>query len=244
MADGKRIVGNRVKLLVSIINRGEDSRLNEILDEFSVSLSFEFAGTGTARVAVLDYLGIGETQKSVLLSLIPERDEDAILREIRAKMSLYLAGRGISFTVPLSAISEIVANGLTSAAHNKSVDGRKMMKDNDRKYELIIASMAANNIDEAMEAARSAGAAGGTIIRARSVDNDKAEQFIGISLMEEQELLIILAKREGKMAIMQALNERVGLKSAAGGIIFSVPVDKTAGIAMDEETTKEDGEHE
>lgn len=108
------------------------------------------------------------------------------------------------------------------------------MKDTDRKYELIVASMAADYIDEAMEAARNAGANGGTIIRARSTDNEKAEQFIGISLMQEQEVLLILVKRESKMAIMQALSEKIGLKTEAGGIIFSVPVDKTAGIAMDE----------
>jgi len=229
---------NRVKLLVSIVNHDDDNRLNEILDEYSVSLSIGFAGTGTARVAVLDYLGIGETEKTVLFSLIPECDEEAILREIRAKMSLYLAGRGISFTVPLSGISRIVANGLTGAAHDKT-NGSKIMKDHDRKYELIVASVAANYIDEAMEAARSAGAAGGTIVRARSVNNGKAEQFIGISLFQEQELLLILAKKEGKMAIMNALSDRIGLKTEAGGVIFSVPVDRTAGIAMDEEPTEE-----
>ena len=50
--------------------------------------------------------------------------------------------------------------------------------------------------------------------------------------MHEQELLFILTTRERKLAIMQALSEKVGLKSEAGGVIFSVPVDKTAGIAV------------
>ena len=93
---------------------------------------------------------------------------------------------------------------------------------------------------EAMEAARSAGAAGGTIIRARSLENAKAEQFIGITLAKEQELLLILSKREGKLAIMNALSERVGLKTEAGGIIFSIPVDRTAGIGAAEEIAAEE----
>ena len=214
--------------------------MKEILDDFSVTLSFTFAGRGTARSAVLDYLGIGETEKAVVFSLFPESDEELILHEIREKMSLYLVGRGISFTVPLSAVSDIIAGGLVRAAANKTVNGSKIMNNEERKYDLIIAAVDSNLTDEAMEAARSAGAAGGTIIRARSLENAKAEQFIGITLAKEQELLLILSKREGKLAIMNALSERVGLKTEAGGIIFSIPVDRTAGIGAAEEIAAEE----
>ena len=34
---------------------------------------------------------------------------------------------------------------------------------------------------------------------------------------------------------MQALSDKVGLKTNAGGIIFSLPVDKTAGISATDE---------
>ena len=95
--------------------------------------------------------------------------------------------------------------------------------------------MAANCVDDAMEAARAAGAAGGTVIRSRALKNDKAEQFIGISLMQEQEILLILTKCEGKLAIMQALSDKIGLKTEAGGVIFSLPVDRTAGISATDE---------
>ncbi len=232
--------GNRTKLLISVVNQKDDVVLKEILDDFSVTLSFTFAGRGTARSAVLDYLGIGETEKAVVFSLFPESDEELILHEIREKMSLYLVGRGISFTVPLSAVSDIIAGGLVRAAANKTVNGSKIMNNEERKYDLIIAAVDSNLTDEAMEAARSAGAAGGTIIRARSLENAKAEQFIGITLAKEQELLLILSKREGKLAIMNALSERVGLKTEAGGIIFSIPVDRTAGIGAAEEIAAEE----
>ena len=237
MAVGKGVQRTaRPKLLLSIVNHEDELRFKEVLDDCSIALAFTFAGTGTAHSAVLDYLGIGQTEKSILISLIPETDEEIILHEIRQKMSLYRVGRGISFTVPLSGISEIVANGLNGAATEKTLDGRRIMKDKDRKYDLIIAAIAVNHVDIAMEAARAAGAAGGTVIRARSTGNAKAEQFIGITLTDEQELLMILTKRENKVAIMQALNDTVGLKTEASGVIFSLPVDRTAGIAgVDEE---------
>lgn len=221
---------NRAKLLISIVNSGDDEMMTEILNDFSVALTFTCMGMGTARSAVLRYLGIGTSEKAVMFSVIPESDEEGILNEIRTKMSLYLVGRGISFTIPLSAVSEIVANGITSAAASKTIDGRKIMKDKDRNYDLIIAEVAAGYVDDAMEAARGAGAAGGTILRARSINNAKAEQFVGISIHEESEILLILAQRDGKMAIMNALSESIGLKTEAGGILFSVPVDRTVGV--------------
>ena len=157
------------------------------------------------------------------------------MREIRTRISLYLVGRGISFTIPLTGISEIIAKGITGAATEKSVDESKIMTNETRRYELILAAVAAGFAEEAMEAARSAGAAGGTIIHALSLNNTKAEQFIGVSLLEERDLLFILTKCETKIPIMQALFNKVGLKTEAGGIIFSLPVDKTAGISASDE---------
>lgn len=233
---------NRIKLLVSIVNRGDDERLQELLNDFSVSLTYSCMGTGTAHGAVLNYLGIGTSEKSVMLSLIPESDEITILDSIRDKMSLYLVGRGISFTVPLSAASEIIAGDLTAAAASKTVDGRNIMKDKDRNYDLIVAIVTAGYVDEAMEAARSVGAAGGTILRARAVKNEKAEQFIGVPLHIESEVLMILSRRTDTEVIMNAINDKIGLKTEARGIIYSLPVDRTVGVGASPEKAAEKSE--
>ena len=236
---------NRTKLLVSIVNRSDETKLITVLDDVSVGLSVAFAGTGTARSAVLDYFGIGETEKTIVLSLFPESDEDLLVKEMREKMSLHLVGRGISFTIPLTGVSEIVANGLARASAKKNVVESLIMNDEKRKYDLIVCAVNAEYSDKAMEAARLAGAAGGTILHARMLDNKKAKQFIGISLAREQEILLILTKREGKMDIMRELFESVGVKTDAAGIIFSLPVDRTMGIGGEEaadaasETTSE-----
>ncbi len=226
----------RTKLLISIVNKSGEKKLKEILDECSVALSFLFAGTGTAQSSVLDYLGIGETEKSVLCSLFPDSDEERIMRELRKRLSLYLAGRGISFTVPLAGISYTIASGLARGASSKT--GGIHMED--RKYRLIVAAVGEGDADRAVQTAREAGAAGGTVIRARTYQNEKAEQAIGLSLMEERDILLILAQKESTGAIMEALSEAVGVKTEAGGIIFSLPVDKTAGISASEDEEQEE----
>ncbi|MCD8206083.1 MAG: hypothetical protein LUD29_05680 [Clostridia bacterium] len=226
----KTVVPNRVKLLISILNLEDEARLNELLNEFSVSFAFSVMGRGTAQRAILSYLGIGDTHKSVMLSLIPESDEDTILNMIRDEMNIFLVGRGISFTVPLTGVTELIQNDILSASAAKSTEGRKIMKDKDRKYELIVAIVAAGYADTAMEIARSVGAAGGTILDSKSVDNSKAEQFLGISLHEESEIILILSMREASDRIMSALVDSVGLKSDARGVVFTLPVDKTVGV--------------
>ena len=234
----------RTKLLLGIVNRRDELKLKEVMDDCSVALSYSFNGMGTARSQLLDYLGIGETEKTIVLSVIPETDEERIMRNLRRELSLYLAGRGISFTIPLTGISKIVADGITGAATNKITDWGKIMKSSDRKFDLVVVAVAANFVDAALDAARSAGAAGGTIIRAQSMKNDKAQQFIGITLVQEQEILLVLTKKENTEPIMEALSASVGAKTEAGGVIFSVPVDRTAGISMADEEKEEKPEEE
>ncbi len=226
----------RPKLLVSIVNSGSGRKVKSILNELSAALSITFTGYGTAYSALLDYLGIGQTEKTIVFSVIPETDEERIMKELRAQMSLYLAGKGITFTVPLAGISQKIADGIMEASVNKEKEDIRIMKQEERKYNLVIAAVRAGNVDIAMEAARDAGASGGTVVRARATDNRKAEQFVGITLLQEQELLLILTKKERTQAIMDALSEKVGLKTPACGVIYALPVDRTAGIsAADEE---------
>ena len=82
----------------------------------------------------------------------------------------------------------------------------------------------------AMRGGREAGAAGGTLIHAATLNNRKAEQLIGITLQQETEILMILTKREGKLPIMRAIQETAGLKTDAGGVLFSLPVDNLIGV--------------
>ena len=64
----------------------------------------------------------------------------------------------------------------------------------------------------------------------------RAEQFLGVSLVSEKELILIVARSEQKNAIMQAIMEKAGITSKAGTIVFSLPVTDTAGLRILEDT--------
>ena len=99
-----------------------------------------------------------------------------------------------------------------------------------REYCLIVTAMQKGFAEEAMEAARAAGAAGGSVLTAATLGDKKAEQLIGVTLQKETDVLLILAKNDGKDAITEAILKKVGLKTDGGGVVFTLPVDSIAGV--------------
>ena len=84
--------------------------------------------------------------------------------------------------------------------------------------------------DNVMDAARSCGARGGTVINARGTAKAEAEKTFDIIIHPEKEIVIILAKDEIKDNILHAIYKEVGLNTPGQGIAFAVPVDETVGL--------------
>jgi len=96
--------------------------------------------------------------------------------------------------------------------------------------DLIITIVNRGFEDLVMEAAKSKGAFGGTILNARGTAND-TERFFNISIQPEKEIVLIVVEREKRHEIMQEICVRAGLCTPGQGIAFSVPVDETIGFA-------------
>ena len=108
------------------------------------------------------------------------------------------------------------------------------------RYELIVAIIEKGYTDEVMDAARAAGAGGGTVIRAKGTGGKNAETFLGVSLAEEKEMIFIVAHVDKKRAIMEAVMRDAGIESKAHTVLFSMPVTATAGFRLyDSDATSE-----
>ena len=66
------------------------------------------------------------------------------------------------------------------------------------KYELLVAIANQGSIDVVMDAARSAGAGGGTVIHAKGTGMESARKFLGVSLAAEKEIIFIVTRTEEK----------------------------------------------
>ena len=100
----------------------------------------------------------------------------------------------------------------------------------ERAFELIVAIVNRGFSDLVMDAARKAGASGGTILHGRGTGVHEAAQFFGVAIQPEKELVLILTRAGERRAIMAAIAEGAQLYRQGRGLIFSLPVDEVAGI--------------
>ena len=107
------------------------------------------------------------------------------------------------------------------------------------KHEAIFCIVNSGYSEAVMDAAKKAGARGGTIINARGTAGKEAETFFHITVQPEKEIVMILVTKDIKDAVLNALYEEVGLDTAGQGIAFSVPVDSVVGLTDSPAKTEE-----
>ena len=147
------------------------------------------------------------------------------------------AGTGIAFTVPLSSIGGRRALMFLTQHQPLTLKEESTLKDT--RYELLLVIANQGHTGTIMDAARAAGAGGGTVIHAKGTGMEGAAQFLGVELVNEKELVLIVARTPEKKRIMKAIMDGAGPK--AGAIVFSLPVTDTAGLRLleDEEPVQE-----
>ena len=97
-------------------------------------------------------------------------------------------------------------------------------------HELLLVILNQSYMDDVMNAARDAGAFGGTVLHAKGTGAKYAEKFFGVSLANEKEVLLIAVRTEEKNDIMRAIMEQAGPQTPAGAISFSLPISSVAGL--------------
>lgn len=113
------------------------------------------------------------------------------------------------------------------------------------KHELIVCIVNTGFTDVVMDAARDKGARGGTVIHGRGTANKEAEEFFHISIQPDKEMVMILVTSDIKDAVLHAIYQSAGLKTAGQGIAFSLPVTNVVGIssqASGEQAATADGD--
>ncbi|WP_461246174.1 P-II family nitrogen regulator [Treponema sp. R6D11] len=229
----------RLKLIFFIVDRRNANTVSDVCTEENVRFHFTSLGKGTASSDVLNLLGIGSSEKAVIICLEQEVGVPLLMKEVRKKLKNYGPGAGIAFSVPLSAINDpillifkqsILKNEKITADDIKS-EGENMA--DKYSHDLIISIINQGFSDELMNTAREAGATGGTIIHSRGTAHRGAVKVFGVSVQDEKELILILTARKNKETIMRSICENHGLNSKAQGIIFSVPVDNVTGLNAD-----------
>ena len=95
---------SRLYMMVTITDRNRKKKFEEFYEKNEHMVFFTTLGRGTANSEMLDYFGLEESEKVVILSVVTEETWKKLRREMIVKMQIDVPGTGIAFIVPLSSI--------------------------------------------------------------------------------------------------------------------------------------------
>lgn len=99
-------------------------------------------------------------------------------------------------------------------------------------YELIVVVASEGQTDLVMNAARAAGARGGTVLHGKGTGAKADPKFHNISIAEEKEVILIVSKSEEKSEIMRSILRKAGPDTPAKAVVFSLPTSEVAGFGF------------
>jgi hypothetical protein len=152
------------------------------------------------------------------------------------QMQIDLPNRGVAMAIPFSGIGG--ARTLEYFSGEEILEANKEGDAMQSSFELIVAIYEKGYTNLIMDAAREAGASGGTTVKAKGTAKE-AEKFFGLSIAEEKEILFIVSSSDKKKDIMKAIMTKAGIDSKAHTVLFSLPVSDTAGFRFADSINKE-----
>jgi nitrogen regulatory protein PII len=108
-----------------------------------------------------------------------------------------------------------------------------MARYDNTEYSLIMTIVNRGYAELVMDAAREAGASGGTVLYARGTGAHATEKFMNIGIEPEKEVVLTLVRYEAVREIMHAILEAGGLRTKGKGISFTLPVTDLVGFSED-----------
>lgn len=95
---------NRLKLLIVIVGRNKAEFYSDLLLSFEANMLLSVLAEGTANQSMLNLLGLANSEKSVIISVINEKREEDALAAIESKFNTIKDGKGVAFTCPVSGV--------------------------------------------------------------------------------------------------------------------------------------------
>jgi len=98
------------------------------------------------------------------------------------------------------------------------------------KFAVLVAILADELEDRAIDVAKQAGAGGVTILNGRGIGQQAKKTFFGMTYEGSQSVLIFVLEKKLSIAVLKALTVQLDLKNHSKGVVFTLPLEHVAGI--------------
>ena len=214
-----------MSVILTIVERGKGGAAIKLYTHNQVYLHTQFPGKGTATSEIMDILGLGSTEKDVLISYATTAAANSLLSKLDNDLRGSVTSGGIAFSLPLTGLSNLV---LATIAYKTDLKKGEKTMNSEHKGEnnLILITCNRGTSGEVMETAKKAGARGGTVLRARLSGVEELERSYGITMTPEKEILIIVVPNDIRNAVMEQVNAKHGLRSRSEAVVCSLAIDQ------------------
>ena len=213
-----------MKMILSIVERGQGTAIQRLYRKRQVPIHLQCPGKGTATSEIMDILGLGSSEKDVVVSFAAASAAKKLLHDLDNELRGHTGGAGIVVSIPISGLNSLVAD--LAAYHAESLK-QKVGNEMDRtENSLILVVCARGCTDDVMSTAKAHGARGGTVIKGRLSGREELEQAYEVELKAEREIVAIVVPTGLRGPIMEAINAEHGLRSEAQAALCSLPIEQ------------------
>ena len=89
---------------MTIVGRNKAEYYADLIQSFDVNLQVTVLSRGTADAKMLEFLGLSDTEKSVIFSIIQAKKVPDAVAALDEKFKAIKGGKGVAFTVPLTSV--------------------------------------------------------------------------------------------------------------------------------------------
>ncbi len=217
-------------LMLTVTGRERMQDFIRLYRDKGLDIHYISLGHGTATRRYMRYLALSDVEKMVCLTVVTGRKWLEVKKAMSVRLRIEAPGVGIAFIVPLASVGGKRELMFLTAGQDFMKGAEQTLKGTEQELLIVICNQGYS--EQVMDAARKANVRGGTVIHARGTGQDKAEQFLGISLASEKDLVLIVTPSETKVEMTQHIIHDAGPGTRAGAIVFTLPVTDTAGMTL------------
>jgi hypothetical protein len=115
---GKRIAKNiapdKLELIIAIVHSDKVRFYTNLIQSMEANLHLTVPASGTSEKAIMDYLGLNQSNRSAIISVVREDKEKDLLEALDDNFTNLKGGGGIAFTLPLSSLIGTLVYGFLS----------------------------------------------------------------------------------------------------------------------------------
>ena len=93
---------HKMQLLFTVVNRKKAEYYTDLLQDFEVNMQLALSASGTAESGMLEILGLTDSEKTVIISVIKRERAKEALSVLDEKFKTVKGGKGIAYTVPMT----------------------------------------------------------------------------------------------------------------------------------------------